>query len=157
MSIVTKRVGDLELTGPLDVDGVTITGDNCTAVVVDGVNKGYRYHGALRKNIKHGKGVGTWPDGKRYEGEYKDGKTNGWGVRTWSDGKRYEGVEDNGKKHGKGVLTWPDGARYEGEFKEDKKAYGVFTYPDGIQALHRYDANGIEVSAVKGLIYYCSY
>ncbi len=152
MSIVTKRAGPWEFTGPSDVDGVTITGDNCTAVVVEGVNKGEKHQGALRKNKIHGKGVYTWPDGERYEGDFKDGKADGEGVRTWPDGKRYEGEWKDDKIHGKGVYTWPSGQRYEGEFKDDKMSYGVYTYTDGSQALRTCDAVEKEVKTVKGMI-----
>jgi hypothetical protein len=132
MSVVTKRAGIWEFTGPLDVDGVTITGDNCTGVVVGGEDDGIgrKYQGGLLKSLYHGNGTFTWSSGENYNGEWKNDTYDGKGVFTFVSGQTYVGEYKDGKNHGKGVHTWPSGQRYEGEYKDDKyNGKGVMSWP----------------------------
>jgi hypothetical protein len=45
-------------------------------------------------NLKHGKGVYTWPDGRVFEGTWDQGMRKGIGTITATDGKKRKGVWD---------------------------------------------------------------
>ncbi|MDW7693387.1 hypothetical protein R9C00_01410 [Flammeovirgaceae bacterium SG7u.111] len=89
------------------------------------------YKGKIRRGVRHGYGVCTWPDGSKYEGMWKYGTMTGKGTFTYK-GNTYDGLWLNGKKDGRGKLTYADGSVYEGEFKNDvKHGVGKLTLPDG--------------------------
>ncbi len=78
---------------------------------------GSQYHGELRDNIIHGRGVLLRPDGARYEGEFKQGLFHGRGNYRLGDGSHYRGDFEQGLYHGSGSLQHHSGARYDGEFR----------------------------------------
>ena len=76
------------------------------------------YTGQVRekKNLPHGRGVLTWPDGGQYEGEWR-----------------------NGKRHGHGVVWHADGRVFDGEFYGDFPVRGTAMEADGTLALAVFD------------------
>jgi hypothetical protein len=54
-----------------------------------------------KKNLPHGQGSRTWPDGSKYTGQWKAGKYHGSGMFFWPTGKMYAGEWHSGMKHGK--------------------------------------------------------
>ncbi len=128
VAISTLRCGEIEFVGPLDVGGKTVTGPTCISRVFKGKQKGQTYQGALKKNMRHGKGVLTWPDGRRYEGEFKNNQQHGKGryaIPADEDENEasgtYEGEFKNDEFDGKGVIELSNGSGYEGEFKKGLK------------------------------------
>lgn len=60
-------------------------------------NNGMTYEGDYEDDVKHGKGVLTWPDHvKKYEGEWACGKMHGFGTMTHKDGRQQKGVWTEG-------------------------------------------------------------
>lgn len=45
------------------------------------------YEGEFLNDLKHGKGVLTWPDGRQYEGQFADGRFHGEARMVWTDGR----------------------------------------------------------------------
>ncbi|CAD8065482.1 unnamed protein product [Paramecium sonneborni] len=102
------------------------------------------YHGEMKDNMKHGKGVYKFTNGNRYEGEwqfnekhgngkyfYNSGelyigqwqhnKKNGHGQHFGIYGDRYVGQWVNNCKHGRGTIYYTENSIYSGEFFENKK------------------------------------
>lgn len=120
MATTTIQCGEWVCTGPLDDDGATITGANCTKFKVEGDGKGTFYYGELHKNARHRRGVLTYqPNGAIYDGEWKDDMRSGICK-----------------------VTWLDGQTFEGEYLDDRKLRGVIKVPDGAQWLQYYDHDG---------------
>ena len=49
-------------------------------------------------DMKDGKGVFTWPDGRKYDGQWSKGKQHGRAKYTFSDGAVKNGVWDQGRR-----------------------------------------------------------
>lgn len=63
-----------------------------------------KYEGdLLENNIRHGKGVQTWPDGSKYIGDWYQDSAHGKGKLIHGDGDVYEGYWKNDKADGYGV------------------------------------------------------
>ena len=62
--------------------------------------------------IKMKKGIMRWTNGNQegdeYQGEFKDDLRDGKGIHKWSDGKIYNGEWNNGLKHGQGKMVLID-------------------------------------------------
>ena len=91
-----------------------------------------RYEGQFLKDQPNGKGRMYWNDGDRYEGEFTDGKPEGKGIMYCNNGDMYEGEFKNGKAEGKGILYSNNGEKYKGDFKKNKKeGKGIYVYNNG--------------------------
>lgn len=108
---------------------------------IDGLQDGYgeevffgqnlTYTGEFVKNIKHGRGIMTYPDKTRYEGEFVNGIQHGIGKYNYPDGTLYDGDLNNNLRHGYGTLHTPDGQIYTGYFANGKKeGNGKLCFPD---------------------------
>ena len=65
---------------------------------------GKKYVGEFQNNLKHGKGVYTYPDGKKYDGMWANGVQDGEGTFSSPEGKKRVGLWKNGKR-----IQWIDG------------------------------------------------
>ncbi|CAK71557.1 unnamed protein product (macronuclear) [Paramecium tetraurelia] len=102
------------------------------------------YHGEMKDNMKHGKGVYKFANGNRYEGEWlfnqkhgtgkyfynsgelyigqwQQNKKNGHGQHFGVYGDRYVGQWVNNCKHGRGTIYYAENSIYSGEFSDNKK------------------------------------
>ena len=52
----------------------------------------------FKDDLKHGKGIYKWPNGKSIEGEWVNGKQEGKGVFTGINGEKKVGLWENGKR-----------------------------------------------------------
>ena len=85
-------------------------------------DSGSTYVGTWYKNLKHGYGEQSWPDGATYKGQYRGGKAWGHGVYVKGNGgQTYDGMWLNDEQHGHGKETWQDGSEYVGEYMMGKK------------------------------------
>lgn len=99
------------------------------------VASNHRYEGEWRKNVPHGTGKYSWPDGESYEGRFKKGRRDGSGIYVFANGASFVGIfrDDLGElydqamrcpmltqrmatAHGKGICTLPGGRCFHGEF-----------------------------------------
>ena len=75
----------------------------CVQAVVQAVENGTGYHGALDgRGRPHGRGKLVEEDGSWYDGQWVGGERHGSGRRTWADGARYEGEWSKGAMQGTG-------------------------------------------------------
>ncbi len=73
-----------------------------------------------------GNGTFIWKDGEKYAGEYLNDLRHGRGVETYPDNDAfsrvsYDGRWKEGKQSGVGKLVWKNGERYVGEFQDDQQ------------------------------------
>ena len=118
------------------------------------VSKGVEYEGDWHANMRHGKGVEKWADGKVYKGDFVKDTKEGFGDFSYPDGSSYTGNFHqnlfngygifyrlgkyeysgnflNGFKHGKGKINYENGDYYEGEFYRGKRhGKGIFFWAD---------------------------
>ena len=73
-----------------------------------------RYVGEFKNDLKHGRGLYIWRDGKTYNGEWKNGKMDGKGEFYWPNGSIYRGQYEKDEKHGQGIMMWNINSRYRG-------------------------------------------
>lgn len=75
------------------------------------------YAGELVRNLPHGTGTMTDPEGKViYRGHWRAGKRHGTGISYENDIQVYNGVWEANRYHGQGVLRLPDGSTLTGRF-----------------------------------------
>ncbi len=63
--------------------------------------------GEYKNDLKHGRGVYTWLDGRKYTGHYQNDCKHGYGEFEWANGRRFEGHWAYGKQHGFGRYYEP--------------------------------------------------
>ena len=59
--------------------------------------------------------------GSRYEGDFKENMRNGYGIYILPDKSVYNGQWRENMMNGRGVFTWPDHSVYDGEWKDGKR------------------------------------
>ena len=101
-------IGAWVFDGPLDADGITVTGSSCQGFITNGAQAGSRYNGGVLKNKRHGYGETESADGNKYAGNYFNGERHGHGSF-----KAYRNCSSN--SFGTPIIT------YEGEWKWGKK------------------------------------
>ncbi len=75
------------------------------------------YDGELVRNLPHGIGTMTDPDGQIiYRGHWRTGKRHGTGTSYENGVQIYNGVWEANRYHGQGVLRLPDGSTLTGRF-----------------------------------------
>ncbi len=85
--------------------------------------------GSYKNDLREGKGVYTYEDGRSYDGDWKNDKREGKGVFKFANGGSYDGYWKNDNMEGKGVFTFANGGSYLGTYKNDKKeGKGVRTF-----------------------------
>jgi hypothetical protein len=85
------------------------------------------FRGALKENMRHGKGVITYTNTRVYEGDWRNDKRDGKGYERFSNGNTYIGDYVAGQVDGQGRYVWSTGEFYEGEWKKGlKDGYGVW-------------------------------
>jgi hypothetical protein len=67
----------------------------------------------------HGYGEYRWPEGGKYIGEYDNNIKEGKGIFYWTNGRVYEGDFAKGKPHGFGIITQNE-KKYNVEFSDGK-------------------------------------
>jgi hypothetical protein len=90
---------------------------------------GRTYEGEFWKNVEHGKGKEFYPDGSVFEGSFKNGKREGLGTFTFYYGISYKGVFKNDRIEGMGNLACPDSRVYKRDFQT--------AFPEGVAAWSR--------------------
>lgn len=89
-----------------------------------------QYEGEFEEDLRHGRGVLEWQDGRMYRGQFCKGKFHGSGEMKWPDGRQYVGEYFNDKKHGLGTFEWENAGRYDGYWKNGKR-HGKGVYANG--------------------------
>ena len=119
--------------GMISIAGVTIAilddkrNGHDTATYADGST----YAGEWRDDVRHGKGIMKYVDG-RYTGEWKDDQRNGQGTATYADRSMYAGEWKDDQRNGQGTMKYADGGKYAGEWKDDQRnGHGIATHADG--------------------------
>lgn len=94
---------------------------------------GRRFEGNYVRDLRDGYGVFTYPSGEKYEGQFCEGRRSGYGRFTFDEGRSvYEGEWSDGKYHGYGCLRWGPGFYYEGEFVDGRfHGHGKKSDPNG--------------------------
>ena len=96
------------------------------------ITRDFSYEGQTENGVPHGKGKGTYSDGRVYVGQWVNGHKHGHGLCTWADGTSYEGSFQNDLRHGQGTQTEADGEKYVGSWADDRKhGKGSCTWPNG--------------------------
>jgi hypothetical protein len=82
------------------------------------LDNGDYYIGELENNLKHGKGIIYYNNGKiKYEGDFINDKYEGYGKYIDENGEYYIGEWSNGLRHGKGTIYNKNNTiKYEGDF-----------------------------------------
>jgi hypothetical protein len=91
------------------------------------------YCGAFSGDMKHGRGVLKFSDGRKYEGDFASDEFHGQGTLTLADGAtKYAGNFAEGQCHGHAEATFADGRRYKGNFiRGDVQGQGELWYTNG--------------------------
>ena len=90
----------------------------------DGANKGDKYVGEWKNDMRHGFGTYTFgPNseyaGDIYMGESKNDSWNGFGTYISAKGFKYVGEWKDDSNHGVGTYIWANGDKYVGEFRDN--------------------------------------
>ncbi|CAD8051589.1 unnamed protein product [Paramecium primaurelia] len=89
------------------------------------------YHGEMKDNLKHGKGVYKFDNGNRYEGEWQNNQKHGTGKYYYNSGELYIGQWKQNKKSGHGQHFGQYGDRYVGQWLNNyKNGKGTIFYGD---------------------------
>ena len=95
------------------------------------LSKGIQYDGEWENNLRQGKGVETWSDGRKFVGTFKD-DSKVYGDFYFADGSTYSGNFVNNELSGFGVLICPGKYNYTGSFMGSlKHGKGKITYENG--------------------------
>lgn len=73
-----------------------------------------KYEGHWDRDLKHGKGILTYPDQSVYVGELKKGIKHGKGRYVWSNGDSFDGRWKMNKMEGPGVFRRSGDVPFEG-------------------------------------------
>ena len=118
---------------------------------------GDEYEGYYENDLKQGKGVWRFINGRVYIGDFKNDKMDGKGRFSWPETvgnevkySLYIGEYKENKKHGRGTLMWAEGRTYEegkcpghgnydgiekcdgnNWFNGNQSGYGVMKWNDG--------------------------
>jgi hypothetical protein len=106
---------------------------NCVGsfTYLDGLRKGYTYHGDILDGKAHGFGKRIGPKSE-YVGKFINDETSGQGKVKYSSGDSYSGFFEKGFPHGKGIFLFANGEIYEGNFENgEMNGVGKFTNPNG--------------------------
>jgi hypothetical protein len=96
------------------------------------------YEGMYRFDLRHGRGIYRYHDGRVYDGHFVEDKRHGWGIFSWPDGSLYHGDFVRGQREGRGTYTFcrdaneSVGGRYEGSWKDGRyHGFGKCVWEDG--------------------------
>lgn len=82
-----------------------------------------QYAGQFERDLKHGQGKFTYPDGSTYEGNFRNDKFDGYGTYLFAaDNREYKGYWSNGKMEGGGELKYlnlDENTKLSGLFKNN--------------------------------------
>lgn len=85
------------------------------------------YLGTMRNDMRDGKGIMKYANGRQYEGEWIQDNREGKGFERYPNRNTYFGQFKYGRAHGKGVYTWHNGEVYDGQWDQGlKQGYGVW-------------------------------
>lgn len=79
--------------------------------------KDVKYEGQWEKDMMHGEGIASFPDGSIYRGTFKQGQFDGYGRFEWFEGHVYEGNWREGRMEGGGEFSQAKGNELKGLFK----------------------------------------
>ena len=77
---------------------------------------GRMHRGAWERNMRHGEGVHTFPNGYMYTGSFWEHAWHGFGKMQYTDGTVWKGEWQRDKRCGQGVKTWPWGKEKRGQW-----------------------------------------
>lgn len=89
------------------------------------------YCGEWLRNMRHGYGRATYPDGSHYLGFWVNDKKHGRGRYTYPDGSSYDGMWVNNEKHGSGTGHFPDGSSFYGSYYHNSFISGEWRLASG--------------------------
>jgi hypothetical protein len=92
------------------------------------------YRGIInpKNNMREGKGIMEYNNGRVYEGNWVNDLRNGTGYEKYANGNFYSGEFSNGKAHGKGYYKWANGEFYNGNWNQGQKdGYGEWKSREG--------------------------
>jgi hypothetical protein len=98
-----------------------------------------KYEGFWDRDLKHGKGITTYPDQSMFVGDLKQGIKHGRGKYVWSSGDSYEGGWKNNKMEGPGIFRHMGDGPLEGNFKNNYFHMGGDNYVNPFQSRDEID------------------
>jgi hypothetical protein len=92
------------------------------------------YYGEIdpQTNLRHGRGIITYQNGRHFEGWWAQDKRHGKGFERFTNGNMYQGSYEQGKVHGRGRYEWANGDIYDGQWVQgERHGYGRWENAEG--------------------------